>query len=160
MGNTSFLFVQGAWNSVPAPVLHGAVHLPFGVPDGGRLPLVVELLALGQTDLQLGPGVFEVEGEGDQGVPVLLDLLVEPQDLPLVHQELPGTAGVLVEDIALLIGADVHAVDRQLPVLGDAVGVLQVHVAQADGLDLGARQGDARLVLLLDEVVVIGLGIF
>ena len=52
-----------------------------------------------------------------------------------------------------------HAVDRHLPVLDDAEGVLQVHLAHADGLDLGAVQLDAGLVFVLHEIVMIGLPI-
>ena len=77
----------------------------------------------------------------------------------LIHVGRPidtGADGVFVEDVALFIGADVHPQDGQLPVLDETEGVLQVHIAHADGLDLGARQLDAGLELLLDEVVVIG----
>ena len=55
--------------------------------------------------------------------------------------------------------ADVHAVDLHLPVLGQTEGVLQVHMPLPDGLDLGPGQLNARLVLILDEVIVIGLAV-
>ena len=100
------------------------VHLPLGVPPGGGLPLVVELFALGQGDFHLDPGAGKVEGEGDDGVPVLLSLGLEPPDLPLVDQQPPGAPGILVEDVALLIGGDVHPVEEQLSVLYPAEGVL------------------------------------
>ena len=78
MGNTPFLRAAAPPSSdfqlIPAvPGFHGPVHLPFGVLSGRRLPLVIELLALGQADLQLDPGAAEVDGQGDEGVPVLLD---------------------------------------------------------------------------------------
>ena len=49
-----------------------------------------------------------------------------------------------------------EAVDHHLPVLDDAEGVLQVHIAHADGLDLRAAELDAGLILLLHEIVVVG----
>ena len=76
------------------------VHLPLGVPPGGGLPFVVELFALGQTNLQLDPGAAEVDGQGNQRVAILFDAPKEPHDLPLVHQQPAGAAGVLVKDVA------------------------------------------------------------
>ena len=141
------------------PLLQGPVHLPPGVLLRRGLPLVVELLALAQAYLHLHPGAAPIEAQGDEGVAVLLDLRKQPSDLPLVHQQAAGAAGLPVEDIPLLVGADVHPVEGHLPVLDGAEGVLQVHVAQADGLDLGAGQLDARLVFILHEVVVEGLAV-
>ena len=71
-----------------------------------------------------------------------------------MEQQLPGAPGVLVEDIALLIGGYVHPVQEHLPALHGAEGVPQVDGPQPDGLYLGARQLDARLELVLNEIVV------
>ena len=145
--------------SITAAVLPGPVHLPFGVPGCCGVPLVVELLALAQAHLQLDARALEIDRQRHQSVAVLLHLGEKPQDLPLVHEQPAGPQGVPVEDIALFIGAYVHAVDHHLSVLDDAEGVLQVHIAHADGLDLGAAQLDAGLVFVLHEVVMIGLPI-
>jgi hypothetical protein len=40
------------------------------------------------------------------------------------------------------------------PILNEAVGVFQIGFALADGLDLGAAEGDSGLVFLEEEVVV------
>ena len=138
-------------------LLHGAVDLALGVPLGRGLSFVVEFFALAQAHLDLDPAALEVDLQGDQGVAVLLDLAVEPHDLPLVHQQSAGTAGVHIEAVALLIGGDVHLVDEHFAVLDAAPGILQVQGALADGFDLGADQLDAGLVVLLDEVFVTGL---
>ena len=45
------------------------------------------------------------------------------------------------------------------PSLYGAVGVLQVQRARPDGFDLRAAQLDARLVLVLHEVIVVGLAV-
>ena len=148
------------WEGSPPLQFQGPVHLPLSVLLGCGLPLVVELFALAQADLHLDPGAFEVEAQGDQRVAVLLDLGEEAEDLPLVHQQAAGAAGFPVEDVALLIGAHVHAVEGHLPVLDGAEGILQVHVAHADGLHFRSRQFDARLVPVLHEVVVKGFAVF
>ena len=62
------LEVYGSRLRSSAPGLHNPVHLPFGVPPGGGFPLVIEFLALGQTDLQLDPGAPEVDRQRDKGV--------------------------------------------------------------------------------------------
>ena len=114
----------------------------------------MELVAAGQRQLHLHPGAGEVQRERDQGIAVLLHPGLELADLPAVEQQPSGAPGVLVEDIALLIGGYVHPVQEHLPVLHRAEGVPQVHRPQPDGLDLRAGQLDARLVLVLDEIVV------
>ena len=80
-------------------------------------------------------------------------------NVPLVEQELPGTPGVLVEDIALLIGRDVHLPDEKLPVLDLAPGLLEAQRAETDGLDLSARQLYARLVAFQHKVLVKSLSV-
>ena len=144
---------------LPAPLLQGAVHLPLGVPGGGGRALVVELFALAQAHRQLDVGPAEIDRQGHQSVAVLLHLGVEPENLPLVHQQAAGAHRVPVEDIPLLIGAHMEAVDHHLPVLDDAEGVLQIHIAHADGFDLRAAELDAGLILLLHEIVVVGLAV-
>ena len=84
---------------------------------------------------------------------------MELADLPLVHQQPPGPDRILVENIALFVGGDVHAMDEQLPVLHGAVGVLQVQRAGPDRLDLRAEQLHTGLVPILHEVVVEGLAV-
>ena len=140
--------------------LHGAVDLTLGVTLGGGLTLVIELFALGKTQLDFDPGVGEIDGQGDESHAVLFDGAVQAHDLALVHEQLTRAAGILVENIALFIGADVHAVDGKLPVLDDAVGVLQVDVALTDGLDLCPHKGDARLELFQNEIVVVSFTVF
>ena len=155
IGHNSVL-VSAKYKVVSAAVLfpHGTVHLPFGIPLGHGIPLIVGFLTLTQAQLHLHAGVFEVDGQGDQGVTILLLQSVELADLPLVQQQALGTVGVAVEDVALLIGGDVEAVGIDLAVLGDTEGILQVQRAGADGFDLRAEQLDAGLVAVLHKIVV------
>ena len=91
-------------------LLHSPVDLALGIALRRGLSFVIELLALAQSHVHLHPAALEVDGQGDQGVAVLLDLAVEPHDLPLVHQEPAGAAGVYVEPVAMVVGGDVHLV--------------------------------------------------
>lgn len=136
---------------------HGAVDVAFGIPRGGAGALVVELFALAEAQLQLDPPALEVERERHQGVALQLDLLREPPDLVFVRQQLAGAHRIPVEDVALFVGADVHALHHQFAVLHLDPGVLEVDRAGAQAFDLGAHQGDAGLQRLDHKVFVTGL---
>lgn len=135
------------------------VHFPLGIPLGGGLPLIIQFLTSGHCQLHLYPWTGEVQGEGNKGVPILLNLGLEFENLPLVQQQLTGAPGVLVEDVALLIGGDMHSVEKHLAILDDTKGVLQVYIPLAHGLDLSSRQFDASFIFILDKVVMEGLSV-
>ena len=81
-----------------------AVDLALRVALRGCLALVVVLLALAHAQLDLHARVLEVDRERDEGVSVLLDERVELVDLTLVQQQPLGTVGVVIEDVALVVG--------------------------------------------------------
>ena len=85
-------------------LLHSPVDLTLGVTLGRSLSFVVELLALAEADLHLHPAAFQVDAQGDQGKAVLLDLAEQPHNLPAVHQQTAGAAGVRVEAVSVVIG--------------------------------------------------------
>ena len=120
-------------------LLHSSFNLTLGVFLRGGRSLIIELFALAQAYLDLHPAALEVDGQGNQGIAVLLDLAEEAHDFPLVEQKPPGALGVFVEDIAVVIGGDVHLVEDHLSVFDAAPAVLQVQGACPDGLDLGAQ---------------------
>ena len=75
-------------------------------------------------------------------------------NLALMQQQLLLAQRIGVEDVALLVGADVHAADQHLAVLDDGEALLEVHAPLAHALDLRAVQLHAALDALLDEVIV------
>ena len=77
-----------------------------------------------------------------------------------MHQQTAGPQRVLVKNIALLIGRDVHLPDVELPVLDLAPGLLEAQRAEADRLYFGAGQLDPGLEFFLDEIFVVCLLIF
>ena len=101
--------------------------------------------------------MLEVERKRHKSVALQFALLVQPPDLVLVGQQPAGPQRVAVEDVALLVGADVHAPHIELAVLHVAPGVLQVHLAHAQALHFGAHQFDAGLQAFHHEVLVPGL---
>ena len=74
-----------------------------------------------------------------------------------MEEELAVAQRVLVKDVALLVRIHMHAVDEDLSVFYVAEGFLDRALAEAEGLDLCARELDAALEGLIHEVVVVGL---
>ena len=140
-------------------LFHGPVHIPLGVPHRRGLPFVMELFALAEPQLHLYQAVLEIDGQWDQRGAVLLDLGLELPDLPLVHQQAAGAHRVTVEDVPVLVRADVHPPEDELPIFHGAEGVFEVELSGADGLDLRACQLDAGFKAVQDEIVVEGFAV-
>ena len=76
-----------------------------------------------------------------------------------MHQQALRPVGVAVEDVAVIIRGDVQTVGVDFAILGNAEAVLQVQRPGADGLDFRTKQLDARLVAVLDKIVVVRLAV-
>ena len=85
---------------------------------------------------------------------VQLNGLTQFQDFLFVHQQFFGAHGITIEDISLLIGADVHLLGKQLAVVDRAIRVLEIDVARPQALDLGAKQLDTCLIRFLYKIFV------
>ena len=81
-------------------------------------------------------------------------LLVQPPDLVFVCQKPPDTQRVLVEDVAVVVGRDVHALDQQFAVLNVHPAVLQVDPAGTQAFDLGALELNAGLQRFQNEILM------
>ena len=132
------------------------LDLPVGVALGHGVALIVELLALAQAELQLHATVLEVDFQRHQRVALPGDEAVQLADLAAVHEELLGAHGVAIEDVALLVGADMHALNPELALAHLRPRLLEVHPALPHGLDLGAKELQAALIALLHEIVMKG----
>src|SRR6478735_9563854 len=133
----------------------GPLHLQLRVALGHRLALVLALAALAHAQLDLHPAVLEVHRQRDEGVALPGDLVAQPLDLLGVEEQLAGAVRVVGADaVGVAVRRDVHAVQPDLPVDHPGIRVGQLHVAEAQALDLAAAQHDAALERLDDRVVV------
>ena len=124
-----------------------------GAPPLG-LALVPQLLAFGQSELHLHSAVLEVHPRGDQGQSLLLRLADQLADLFAVHQQLASPQRGVVEDVAMLIRADVGVQQPEGIVLDQALRVLEVGEAAPDGLHFGPRQNHSGFKFFQQEVVM------
>src|ERR1017187_7301611 len=74
--------------------------------------------------------------------------------LILMHQQLSGAQGFMVEDVAMFIGANVRVDQPEFAILHQPVGVLEVSSPSAHRFHFGSAQGDAGFELLQQKVVV------
>src|SRR5215472_3917360 len=137
----------------------GALHLALRVGLGKRLALVVLALAAAEPDLDLGVVAREVHAQRDQRVAALADLADQARDLLRVQQQLARPPRLVVDVAALRVGADVDVLQPRLAPVDAHVAVGQVGPAGPERLHLGAGQHQARLVALVDEVVVEGAAV-
>src|SRR5215510_1340177 len=135
------------------------VHLAPDRTFAERRPLVVELLAARQADLDLGPASFEVQAQRNQGQPLLADLSPEPCDLSLVKEELPVALGIVVGVGAVAIGIDVASEEPTLSIPDGRIAILEVDHPVPERFDLGPAQYQPGLDRLEDLVLVTGAAI-
>src|SRR5207245_2403682 len=129
------------------------LSLRVALRDG--LSLVELPLAAGEADLHLGMVAREVDAQRDKCVSLLLDLADQARDLLAVEQELARPHRIVVHDVALCIRRDVDVLQPCLAVVDPDKAVAEVGASVSYRLHLGSRQHHARLVLLVDEVVVV-----
>src|SRR5262249_42967268 len=116
------------------------------------LPFVVELLAAGASELDLGaPLVVEIELERDERHPLALDRSRQLVDLPAVQQELARPLGRMIEAAALQIFRNVRVDEPDLPAARIGIGLGDRRLALAQRLHLGPGEGDARLAGLRSD---------
>lgn len=118
------------------------------------------LLAFGQPEFDLGKTPLgEIDAERDEREPLLLCLAEELMNLLTVEKQFPGTERFVIHDVAVAVGTDMAVVEKDLAVLHAGITILQVHAPIAQGFDLRTLEHDARLELLFNEIVVVGLAI-
>src|SRR4029453_16932944 len=133
---------------------HQAALLPVPIPLLLRLALVVQLLALGQSELDLGdPPLVEIDLERHDRHAVTLDGAEEAGDLACVQQQLarPGRCMTVAGGAGVFGDMGVDEIELAAFVRGVRLG--DVGPSRPQRLHLGALERDARFEFLLDVVV-------
>src|SRR5881394_3045967 len=151
--------VSASPGSTLAPIaLHQPRLVALPVAGGGGLALDVDLLALGERQLELRHApVVPVELGGDKRQAVALDGADQPVDLAALEQQLSVPPRLVVEVRAGLgVGRDVGVHEHDLGAFHRRIALGDVGLAVAKRLHLRPGQGETRLEGLLEEVVVPG----
>ena len=135
-------------------ISQSSVDLSVGLFFREGVSLIVQLLSSAKSDLDLDVLSRKVKREGNESISLLCHQTAKLHDLLFVHQKLSIPQRLSVENVALLIRADVHSHHKELSVLDGAIGILQVDRALTNAFDLGAEQGDPRLVFFVHEIIV------
>src|SRR5437764_5921008 len=93
-----------------------ALYLPRHLPAADRLSLVIDVLAPGQRDLDLGVRTGEVDPGRDQRQPALGRLADQPLDLLAVQQQLARALRIVVAASRGTVRRDVHPEQPHLTV--------------------------------------------
>src|SRR5215207_11564095 len=107
-----------------------------------------------QRDLHLRARALEVEARRDQREALLARLTDQALDLALVHQQLARALRLMVLARRRRVRRDVDVVQPDLAALHLGVAVLELRLAAAQRLDLGAGEHEAGLPLLEQVVAV------
>src|SRR5207245_3293274 len=81
-------------------------------------------------------------------------LLSELHDLVAMQEQLAGPERIMIDVAAVRVGRDMAIVQERLTAVDPGEGVLEIRLAVAERLDLGAEEHETRLVPLADEIVV------
>jgi len=106
----------------------------------------MEVFSTGNSYLKLGVFALDVESCGNNREAFLLNGLGEPQDLPFVEEESPFADGIVVENIAVSVGANMHSMHPGLPIPNEDKTILEVDGVFSDGLDFCAGEFDTSFV--------------
>ena len=124
------------------------------------ITLVVELFTLAKPNLDFYHRTLEIYRYRYKSKPLLLNLAQKLHYLLFVEQKLPDPHWVAVENVAVVVGRNVHTLYPKLAVVDRTPAVFQVNSASAYGLDLRTHKLNARLVAVEDKIFMPRLAVF
>lgn len=119
---------------------------------GGSLAFVVQTLPLASASSTLA-SPCDRHGQRNQRIAFFTGLAEQSQDFCFVHQQFAVAARFAIEPVALFVGADVGADQKQFAVFHFGVGVGQVGPTAPEGLDF-CQSARCRLQKAMNMVFV------
>ena len=141
-------------------ISHASLEIPLQIPSrvifrDGRA-LVILLFALCEADFHFDESALQVHFERHERESLLLDGADQAADFTLMHEQFPHAERVFVENIPLLIGIDVHPVNKNFSVPNINPALLHGAVPHTERLDLRAEKLDSGLERLKNKIVEAG----
>jgi hypothetical protein len=134
-----------------------ALEFAFVVAGFDGFALVVRFFAGGEGNAEFGEAACaDVQSDGDDGEAFFFGFALQLTDFGLAEQEFAASAGFVVVVGAVFVSRNGHVSDPHFAVFDQAPRIGEVGVAGSDAFDFGAREQEARIVLLHEVVLVRG----
>jgi hypothetical protein len=118
-------------NALTSVSPHGATGVAVALSPFDRLALVVAMLATGESEFDLRSTAPKIDGQRDEGQPLLRNPTIQAIDLAAMEKELSATLGVRwIRPGCGFIGRDVELLKPGFPAVDRAEGVPKVGVAR------------------------------
>ena len=122
-----------AQKSVPQPDFHFFLRFPSLVFLGNILPFVIKLFPLGKADFHFRPAVLKVNGKGDNRIALFRYAANKLPYLLPVQKKFPYPQGILIKNIALLVRAYMHSINKNFSPLNPDKGLLHTAFPHTQG---------------------------
>ena len=137
-----------------------AIHVPSIIRLSLRLPLVVPLFPPAQGAFDLHKVPREVNLKRNDRRPLLRDLFPPLSKLVGMGEQLPLPGGLMVVNVATAVLRDVHADEPKLVTPQAAVGLADRALALPQPLNLSSNEGDPKLKLVENLILIEGPAVF
>jgi hypothetical protein len=141
-------------STIPVEPFSPPFHLTFHGFFLESLPLIIELLALGESEIYLDLSIDKVELDWNQRISPLVHLADEAFNLLFVKEEFPRPQRIVIQPVRLGIRADMSINKEDFAPLDITVTIPEAHFSLPQGFDLRPKQGNPGLVSLFDKVVM------
>src|SRR5215203_889745 len=143
----------------PMPGRQSSISLTPRFTGCNGLALVIDPFTSRQRDFHLRVPIGEVQRQRHQSGARVLQLALDLGDLTLGQQQLAGTPRAVVGPGPVAVLRDMSPSQKDLAVVDSGVGVGEVGTPLPQRLHLGAAEDDARLIGVVDVVVVPSLAV-
>ena len=135
-------------------ISHTAFNNAVCIALGSVISLIIQLFTTAKSDFDLDVRAAEIQRQRDERKTLLRHKTVQLHNLFFVHEQLFVAQRIFIKNVSLLVGTYVHALYKKLAVLDIAVCILEIDLTAADAFDLGTKERNARLILLIHKIFV------
>ncbi len=138
---------------------HGAAGFHVGGFPLQGLALIDGVFPFAQRDLDFHYSSGEVDLERNQGEPFLLNIALEARQFSFVQKQSAWAGGLVVEDIAVVVGLNRHLQQLRLTLVDVHIRFVDSDMSLPDRFHLCAAQRNPGLELFEDGVVPVRLAV-
>ena len=153
-GKNGWIAIEATNSSVV--FFHHSLQIAFVFLFFYRLAFVVKLFASTKTEFDFDESVFKIDFERNKRIPFLFHFSAKFVDFGLVEQKLARATRIDVVVTSHFVWRDMRAQHKNFAVFDDDEAISKVYRTKTNGLDFAANESNARLVGVLDKVIVIG----